>query len=361
MRISLNEGDTIPLSNLSLGGDPEFEVYDLLDREVVYAGMLSPSLRSFGPIGLDGSGAQVELRPLPAKSPSIYVENAWALIGSFHRYYDGNYRLCLQGDTYPLGGHIHIGSTSEEEVEFLQFHADKFVCVLDDFVGRVLLPTSGWARGRYYCLSSFELKPWGWEYRTPPASFYIDPLWVYVVYKLTFKLVKELAFRGELSYERDANGVPLEREYLRFLTREELEIFMSFPRKWERMREEGSVFPPQKEVKRTFLYLSHSDEWDEDKWSAFKNALQNIKPKEPLEVVLYGLKESRGEVWAIRTAPEVFRLRDPFPKPEVEEGPIPTIWVGVPYRWRRREVPPKRLLSEFKCWVKELLAQYGWL
>jgi len=360
MRVKLKGGDCIPLSNITLGGDPEFEVYDLLEKEVIPAGELSSVGGFSSPIGLDGSGAQVELRPLPARSPSVYVENAWALIGSFHKYF-GDYRLCLQGDRYPLGGHIHVGSTSEEEVEFLQLHVDKFVCVLDDFVGEVLLPTSGEARGSYYCLSSYELKPWGWEYRTPPASYYIDPKMVYVVYKLTRELVKELAFRGELSYERDADGIPLEREYLRFLTREELEIFMTFPKRWERCREEGTVFPPSMEVKKTSLYLSHSDEWDEDNWSAFKNALQNIRPKEPLQVVLYGLREDRGEVWAIRTAPAEVRLRDTFPKPEVEELLIPKLWVGVPYRWRRREMPPKALLSAFRNWVKELLAQYGWL
>ena len=73
MRVKLKGGDCIPLSNITLGGDPEFEVYDLLEKEVIPAGELSSVGGFSSPIGLDGSGAQVELRPLPARSPGFLI------------------------------------------------------------------------------------------------------------------------------------------------------------------------------------------------------------------------------------------------------------------------------------------------
>jgi hypothetical protein len=126
------------------------------------------------------------------------VEN---FLGLLEEVKSANVLLSVQGDTYALGGHIHIGSSNDLVVQVLKNEVERFVEVLDDFVGRVLLPTSGRARGSYARLGSYELKSYGWEYRTPPASYYADLEMVRIVFKLTKGLVEELLQKGEISYE----------------------------------------------------------------------------------------------------------------------------------------------------------------
>jgi hypothetical protein len=215
--------------SLTLGGDPEFEV--VLDGEIVPA--VDISIFSDGdlegPIGTDGAAHTAELRPDAACSPEEYVGNFMALVD---RVSEEGILLSVKGDTYPLGGHIHVGSPNDNVVQALQDEVEHFVQVLDDFVGSVLLPTSGKARGAYACLGTYELKSYGWEYRTPPASIYADPEMVRITYKLTKGLVEALLVEREISYETLEDGRVKDKEYYRFLTKEEAEYFLDFPRKW---------------------------------------------------------------------------------------------------------------------------------
>jgi len=221
---------------LTLGGDPEFEV--ICDGEVVPARDLS--IFSDGgldyPIGTDGASHTAELRPEAAYSPEEYVENFLALV---ERVKEEGVLLSVQGNTYALGGHIHIGSPNRLVVQVLRDEVENFVQVLDDFVGRVLLPTSGGARGDYARLGEYELKIYGWEYKTPPSSFYADPEMVRITYKLVKGLVETLIKEKELSYEVLEDGRAKPEEYYRFLTKEETKYFLSFPQKWAR----GEISP----------------------------------------------------------------------------------------------------------------------
>jgi hypothetical protein len=221
---------------LTLGGDPEFEAY--VDGEIVPAVDI-PIFRKGGydgPIGLDGAWCTAELRPDAAYSEEEYVENFLALAKRVKEY---GVLLSVQGDTYALGGHIHIGSPNPFVSRALREGAHSFIQALDDFVGRVLLPTSGKARGEYKCLGAYEVKRYGWEYRTPPSSFYADLEVVRITYKLVRNLVETLLRERELSYEVLANGRVKPEEYLRFLTQEEAEYFLGFPERWAR----GEVSP----------------------------------------------------------------------------------------------------------------------
>ncbi|MFZ8784063.1 putative amidoligase domain-containing protein, partial [Thermocrinis sp.] len=157
--------------SITLGGDPEFEV--IWEGEVVPADslLIFRDGDTYDPIGTDGVSHTAELRPDAAYSEEEYVEN---FLGLLEEVKEEGVLLSVQGDTYALGGHIHIGSPDEYIVQVLQDEVERFVQVLDDFVGRVLLPTSGRARGSYKRLGAYELKPYGWEYRTPPASYYAD-------------------------------------------------------------------------------------------------------------------------------------------------------------------------------------------
>jgi hypothetical protein len=336
--------------SITLGGDPEFEV--ICDGEVVPANSLF-IFRDGGtcyPIGTDGVSHTAELRPDAAYSEEEYVENFLALVEEVK---ETGVLLSVQGDTYALGGHIHIGSPNNNVVQVLQDEVERFVQVLDDFVGRVLLPTSGNARGGYARLGEYELKDYGWEYRTPPASFYADIEMIRITYKLTKGLVEFLLREGEISYEVLEDGRAAREEYLRFLTEEETEYFLSFPEKWA--RGEIPPFVPMGEIPQ--VLFTFRDEWDDENTWVFKEALKDLPVKRPIMLVLYGLAQRRGDYFAIPTAPDEWRLREEFPKVPFIEGAIPEIWVGVPYRFRRVEEISEGLLDEFVSWVEEYLTQ----
>jgi hypothetical protein len=124
-------------------------------------------------------------------------------------------------------------SPNRNVVRVLQGEVETFIEALDDFLGKVILPTSGPARkGNGNARPGvYELKYYGWEYKTPPSSFYADLEMVRIVYKLTKNLVETLLKEEELSYEV-VDGRAERKEYLRFLTEEETEYFLSFPQRW---------------------------------------------------------------------------------------------------------------------------------
>jgi hypothetical protein len=339
-----------PEAVITLGGDPEFEV--IAGGEIVPARDISifEDGDLDGPIGTDGASHTAELRPDAAYSPEEYVENFFSLV---ERVKKEGVLLSVQGDTYALGGHIHVGSPNEDIVQILEDEVERFVQVLDDFVGRVLLPTSGSARGGYARLGEYELKDYGWEYRTPPASFYADPEMIRITYKLTKGLVETLLREGEISYETLSDGRAKEEEYLRFLTREEVEHFLSFPERWAR----GEVIPlvPMGDIPP--VLFTFRDEWDEDNVEGFKEALNDLPVERPIKLVLYGLAQRRGDVFALPTAPDEWRLKEDFPKAPFVRGALPEVWIGIPYRFRRVEEIPETLLEEFVSWVEDYLAQ----
>ncbi len=235
LSVGLSRGMGVPIL---LGGDPEFEVVDPRSGEIIPATRVPLFVEGglSGQIGLDKEYAIVELRPAPAYSEREYVENFLTLV---ERVREEGVLLCTKGDLYPLGGHIHVGSPDDRIVKLLKDEVENFVRVLDDYVGRILLPTSGKGRGGYYGLFAYKYKPHGWEYRTPPASYYADPQLVRIVYKLVRGLVETLLIEGELTYETLDDERVKPEEYLRFLTQEETEYFLGFPERWAR----GEISP----------------------------------------------------------------------------------------------------------------------
>jgi len=229
-------------ATILLGGDPEFEVVDVLSGEVIPArevdlfdeGGENPSSL----VGTDGCSDIAEIRPRACETPEEYVREVRSIFGLIKEknpWID----LSVEGNTYPLGGHIHVGARDALVRETLQVNVRVFIEALDDFIGKLLLPTSGAARGKYEVLSSYEEKPHGWEYRTPPSSFYADLEMVRITYKLVKGLVEKLLREGEISYYVGKAGIPPFDEYLAFLTEEEARYFLDFPRRWK----EGRVFP----------------------------------------------------------------------------------------------------------------------
>jgi hypothetical protein len=100
--------------------------------------------------------------------------------------------------------------------------------------------------------------------------------------------------------------------------------------------------------------------WLESQMRVFKEALKELPVKRPVKLVLYGVSRRLGDVFALPTAPEEWRMRE-IPETLFVEGALPEIWVGVPYRFRVREEIPPEILKEFTNWVREYLAQLGLL
>ena len=229
-------------ATILLGGDPEFEVVDILSGEVIPArdvdlfweGGESPS----SVVGTDGCSGIAEIRPRACQTPEEYVREVMSIL-EFIKGRNSWIDLSVEGNTYPLGGHIHVGAKNALVRETLQANVRVFIEALDDFIGKLLLPTSGAARGRYAALSAYEEKPHGWEYRTPPASIYGDLEVLRIVYKLVKGLVEKLLREGEISYYVGKKGIPPFKEYLAFLTEEEARYLLDFPKRWKN----GEVCP----------------------------------------------------------------------------------------------------------------------
>jgi len=218
--------------SITLGGAPEFEVVVNGQVYKAYDFFLFRNSNPTSPIGVNWDSPQfstLAIRPTPTTSPKAYVKRFMSLAEKVVR---KGFTLSVAGNTYPLGANIRIGSPDKNIVQVLQDEVENFIEVLEDFIGRVLLPTSGRARGSNPV--AYELIRGGWEYRTIPSSIYADPEAVRITHKLAKGLVDVLLKEGELSYETLADGGVARREYYRFLTRAETEYFLEFPRKWER-------------------------------------------------------------------------------------------------------------------------------
>jgi hypothetical protein len=229
-------------AEILLGGDPEFEVVDVRRWEIIPADEVDVFAEGgespFSVVGTDGNSSIGELRPGPCETPEEYVQEFMSILKDLRKKAPW-IELSVEGNTYPLGGHIHVGAKDAFVRETLQANVRVFVSALDDFIGKLLLSTSGAARGEYAVLSAYEEKPHGWEYRTVPTCIYGDLEVLRITYKLVKGLVEKLLREGELSYYVGKNGIPPLDEYLVFLTEEEARYFLDFPRRWE----EGRVSP----------------------------------------------------------------------------------------------------------------------
>ncbi|WP_211230125.1 putative amidoligase domain-containing protein, partial [Desulfovirgula thermocuniculi] len=200
-------------SRVTVGGDPEFEMWR--GNTLVSA---DDYLDMGDSIGTDGARNQVELRPAPG-TPSQVVRSLRELIKEFAKRFP-KYDLDAAGHKYPCGGHIHIGGIPDREPpgELLE--------LLDDFIGKPSLPLSGEARGDYRRLSAWEDKPWGFEYRTPPAAVFSNPRVARTVLKLARNLVTKFYSGRALEY----NDPPGVEDYIRVggLTEREAAYLVEF-------------------------------------------------------------------------------------------------------------------------------------
>jgi hypothetical protein len=217
---------------LKLGGKPEFEV--VLGGVVVPAESYLPPEEGFEP-PVRSEWHILKVEPHFADTPEEYLENFYALIRGMEC------TLSVEGDVYPILGTMCLSAQDRASRNVLRIFSRDMVRVLDDFVGRPLLPTYGkscWEE-KLARLENFWLTPYGLDYVVPP-SIYAERETLRVVYKLTKSLLQTLLREGEISYRR-RDGYPLREEYLRFLSEEEVELLLSFPERFRRGEKVVSV------------------------------------------------------------------------------------------------------------------------
>jgi len=212
-------------AHLKLGGEAEFEV--VVNGRVVPAEDVFPPEEGFEPPVRAEAGV-LKAEPDFADTPLEYLENFYALLKGI------DCTLSTKGKVYPIVGAICFGSHDKGTRNVLRVFSQDIVRVLDDFVGRPLLPTYGKAcwEEKLAGLGNYRLTLYGLAYRVP-ASIYAERETLRVVYKLAKNLLETLLSEGEVSY-RLAGGLPLREEYLKFLSEEETDLLMSFPERYRK-------------------------------------------------------------------------------------------------------------------------------
>jgi hypothetical protein len=189
----------------------------------------------------------------------------------------------VEGDNDPLGGHIHFGIPPSREL--LQ--------MLDAFIGIPLKSESGKARNYYGHLGDYEVKKWGFEYRTPPSAWLCFPEVARIVLKIARGVANYYMNHDRIKYHRR----PIYDDYKRIckLTRREYSIFRKFItgklRKyyvsilgnWGIERVDGDK-----------IIIEFSDEWNDPEIKEIFLSSLSLTISKPVAVRLFGLREDRG-------------------------------------------------------------------
>jgi len=236
---------------------------------------------------LDGSDDQIELRPKPG-TPRDVTQNIRKLIKQFSEEYE-NLDLSIEGDEYPLGGHIHLG------VGRRWYPPEELITLLDDFIGRPTIELSGEARCDYKELSNVRKQPHGFEYRTPPSAIFMNPAIANICMKLARNITKK--YLNSESFEYD-NRKLTESEYVTIggLSKQQAKYFMKFCREYKPTRSVRASWKVKK-INTSKINIVFRDSWN----ITIKETLSEFITKElkgivklPITIKLYGLGEKRG-------------------------------------------------------------------
>ena len=315
---------------MTLGTDPEFE--HLSDWETYNPIRTTIPGSTQSKIGKDGSGEQIELRPQAESTAQKLVKNLRELIKDCPS-------MSTRGDIYPLGGHIHFGGVvnpdgkkvgNYEEVGprggRLGWHTynptGQLISALDDFIGKPTSWANGFARSHYRGLGKFELKPYGFEYRSPSAAWMDTP----DVAKFTLQLAKGIivtathpkglfydlcndsliptidSYKRALYYSAYSEGEI--QDWLDYFRKDRsglksVNIYWGFkPSRRERRiaKPQLSVIPiePQQPVNST--QITFTDDWIEEAKDEVRRVVELVNQSRilPNNLHFYGLREDRG-------------------------------------------------------------------
>jgi hypothetical protein len=317
---------TVEKVMVTLGADPEFELFDARTNRFLHAaneGFDSTESE----IGCDGCSDTMELRQPPAETPEQAVENLREL---FQEMATSRYNLLARGDNLPVGCHVHVGIGRREN------SPEDLILVLDHLVGKPTIEMSGEARGAYERLSMWRTQPHGFEYRTPPSAITARP----ELYGLVMKIVKNssekyysLTKRTEMSNDlnvalKDWGGLTEEEvmKYHTLLDEVAENLHKDVIAAW--------VDRPASVLK---LALSFSDEWDAPMKAMLMATLNDVKVTQDYTLHLFGLMQSRGYVFSGIPMDSTF---PDFPDSAENLKAVVIAYnngvgVGVPYCFRR--------------------------
>jgi len=311
-----------PNFSLKFGADPEFEVIDSSGRVVSASGIITGGTDPRQEIGRDGAGSQVELRPRPESDLWKFITNVRNILKRFAAEYP-RYSLSAQGDTYPLGGHIHLSLPPDRNV----------LALLDNWIGDKVIHLSGGARGSYKKLSAYETKPWGFEYRTPPAAIFLKPQVLFAVLKIMKAVLK-----GYFSYE-GVSLYPTPEEIARLKIEKEWEILNRFIGEYPKMSKDVLKQWRIKVKVEPRVDVIFRDDWAPEVrdfvralfLDKVKGLVKKVNAKGIFKIVFFGFKSERGSVCNFDS--DLFEKID-FSYP-VEAGEVA---FGFPYSIRVAEL-----------------------
>ena len=340
----------ISRKDVTVGCDPEFELIGR-DGEVHEADrILHEGTGANIEIGTDGAGSQVELRPRPSHMPETVVRNIKNLLKRFTHSYPG-YKLSYDGRRFSVGGHIHSGVRG---VTITNEMARTMALVMDDFIGKLVIPLAGSARqySSYNTLTKFRVQPWGFEYRTPPAAAFANPRMA----KLCMKACRMICFtfmnKKRFSYQ-DAPTVADYKNICHFTAAEhdEFKTLCSQLRNdsnKDLMAKWGVNVVPYRRTRRTTaapaapvvqipvapaLSIQFSDDWNNSRRAQIESAIRAMFTPTTLSINLdlFGLRADRGHV----TAGIILTGADCIEHPNAGwQSGTRTLRIGLPYDFR---------------------------
>jgi hypothetical protein len=276
-----------PRVRITFGADPEFEL--IRSGKILSAsGVIAGGTDSSELIGRDGAGSQVEIRPAPSSNLRQFIENFRKGLIEFSKMYPG-YSLSAQGDVYPLGGHIHISVSPNIEI----------IRLLDNWLGKRVIDLSGRARGSYRKMGAIETKPWGFEYRTPPAAIFLRRDVLYAILRIIKEVIKAYYSMDGVCLE------PSKEEIERLQLKEEWQTLNNFIEEYESLdkdvlRQWGvRRYKPKPRVDLVFR-----DDWASEIRSYVSSLLserlgklaKKLNTRGIYTVILFGFRSERGMV-----------------------------------------------------------------
>lgn len=325
---------------VTVGTDPEFEVVRTSNGKIISA---DGECRFGGTstteeIGVDGAGDPLELRPKPG-TPQEVVNNLHDLMRRFKEYEE--YTLSVSGHRYALGGHIHIGVGSPI------YPSASLLTLLDDFIGEPTINLSGQARSSYKTMGAMESKPWGFEYRTPPAIIFQTKR----SSKLFLKLARNLTmFHYKNEGKEIRYNVPCgPQEYMKIgrLTPKEVTYLFNKLDEWKKEVEANKTLyacwglesPKKRKSSIPLISIHFSGLWNSNLKSLFHAIIsarngRMLSSRKNISINFFGLSDDRG---MITNFPNEHLPNSYSRVAFVEETDTYFFHFGIPYALRMKE------------------------
>jgi hypothetical protein len=335
---------------IMLGADPELELVDGDTNEIIHcknAGIRDRVLignTEEGRIGHDGMGAQRELRPEPAPTPEGLVGNIEKLITQ-----GLDEVWSLEGNKYPLGGHIHLGGVTEsfEFGKLLDYYLGPLCCLN----GRARLESS---YGKIGSKDNIRKQPHGIEFRTPPAGW-LSSKELAMITLIIVKMAAEKHYFGEdivLSNNLGDDLISLG------LTSEQMKLFFT---EIEKFKTNGVP----KDMKVAWGYktppkfvLEFRDGWAENVKVYIEDLMKKIAIEENLggRCIFYGLGEERGNVFSVvmSNMQDIDMPDDYGFMPPLKSG-VGKNYVGMPYSVRNNLTEAKKMTGTIVSIIKRTI------